>query len=131
MTSDADSGARLVSSALAAQGLLGIGVTIFALARYGRFAGQSVALGAAFAALHLYSVARSVRSAYGEEGVTPGARFFVVLRSLRFLSVLALAAFVLVVGLASGVGFLAGYALIVPAIALSPLLADASLGRKS
>ena len=131
MTNDADSGARIVTSALIAQGGLGIAVSIFALIRYGGFAGRSVALGSAFAALHLYSVARSVRSAYGGEGVTPGARFFVVLRSLRFLSVLALAALVLLVGLASGVGFLGGYALLVPAIAISPLLAKSSLGRKS
>lgn len=123
MTSDADSGEHIVASALVAQGALGIVVSIIVLVRYGRFAGQSVALGAAFAALHLYSVARSVRSAYGGEGVSPGARFFVVLRSLRFLSVLALAALVLVVGFASGVGFLAGYALLVPAVALSPVLA--------
>ncbi|MGH7281177.1 MAG: hypothetical protein ACRELY_06625, partial [Polyangiaceae bacterium] len=105
--------------------------SIFALFAYGRFAAQSVALGAAFAALHLYSVARSVRAAYGGDSVSPRARFFVVLRSLRFLSVLAAAALVLVVEWASGVGFLAGYALLVFAIALAPFLPNRDPGRNS
>ena len=122
MADEPDVSAKIVSRALVAQGVVGTAAAIFALIAYGRFAAQSVALGAAFAALHLYSVARSVRSTYGGEGVGARARFFVVLRSLRFLSVLAAAALVLMVGLASGVGFLGGYALLVLAIGIAPFL---------
>lgn len=116
----------LVRRAIAAEVVLGGLAAAFAWIRFGGFSGRSVALGSVFAALHLVSVSSSVRATYAG-GVSPAARFFVVLRSLRFLAILAAAAFVLVLELASALGFLAGYALLVPAIASAPF--TSKLGR--
>jgi len=110
------SGARILKRAFQAQALLGVLATLVTFAGYGRFSAQSVAFGALFAGAHLFTVMRSVHATYSGE-VSPAARFFVIFRSLRFMSVLAAAALVLVAGWASGLGFLFGYALLVPAIA--------------
>jgi hypothetical protein len=111
-----EAGARILRRAFQAQAVLGVLATLVIAFRYGAFAARSVFLGATFAAAHLFTVARSVRSMLGD-GLDGAARFFVIFRSLRFLSVLVAAALVLVAGWASPVGFLFGYALLVPAIA--------------
>jgi hypothetical protein len=115
-----EAGRRILKRAFATLAVLGVVATVVAFARGGRFSAQSVFLGAFFAAAHLFTVARSVEASFGssDNGV---ARFFVIFRSLRFLSVLVAAALVLVAGWASAVGFLFGYALLVLAIASAVL----------
>jgi hypothetical protein len=111
-----EAGARILKRAFQAQAALGVVATLTAFFRYGGFAAQSVFLGALFAAAHLFTVMRSVESSFGH-AVDGFARLFVVFRSLRFLSVIVAAALVLVAGWASPLGFLFGYALLVPSIA--------------
>lgn len=116
-----EAGARILKRAFVAQAVLGAVATIIAFVRGGRFSAQSVFLGAFFAAAHLYTVMKSVRGAFDGSAPQGIAQFFVILRSLRFLSVLVASALVLVAGWASPVGFLFGYALLVPAIASAVL----------
>jgi len=111
-----EAGARILKRAFQAQAVLGAIATVVTFFWFGRTSAQSVFLGAFFAAAHLFTVMRSVQATFG--GTLSGAApFFVVFRSLRFLSVLVAAALVLVAGWAAPVGFLFGYALLVPAIA--------------
>lgn len=121
MTSEPDeAGRRILKRAFVAQAALGLLASIVTLVGYGRFAAQSVFLGAFFATAHLFTVARSVHASFGS-GQTGFAPFFVIFRSLRFLSLLVASALVLVAGWAAPVGFLFGYALLVPAIASAVL----------
>jgi hypothetical protein len=116
-----EAGARILRRAFVTQAILGALATLVAFVRGGRFSAQSVFFGAFFAAAHLFTVMKSVRSTFG--GGTPSglARLFVIFRSLRFLSVLVAAALVLGAGWASPVAFLFGYALLIPAIASAVL----------
>ena len=110
-----EAGGRILKRAFQAQAVLGVIATLVTALHSGLHSAQSVLLGAFFAAAHLFTVMRSVQATFG--GALGGvARFFVIFRSLRFLSVLVAAALVLVAGWASPVGFLFGYALLVPAI---------------
>ncbi len=115
-----EAGRRMLKRAFAAHAGLGVVATVITFFGYGRFAAQSVFLGAGFAAAHLFTVARSVHASFGGEK-NAFAPFFIVFRSLRFLSVLVASALVLVAGWAGPVGFLFGYALLVPAIASAVL----------
>jgi hypothetical protein len=116
-----EAGARILKRAFQTQAVLGAVATLVAFARGGRFSAQSVFLGAFFGGAHLFTVMKSVRSTFDGEALGALAQLFVIFRSLRFLSVLVAAALVLVAGLASPVGFLFGYALLVPAIAIAVL----------
>ncbi len=114
-------GEQLLDRALIGIAVLGVGAAAVALLTKGTEAARSLALGAFFAAVHLWSVSKSVRSLI-DIASSPLARLFLLFRPIRFFLVLAAAALVLVAGLAAPLPFLLGYTLLVPAIVMAPFV---------
>ena len=112
-------GEKLLDRALLLLAAFGFAGALIALLTKGSEAARSIALGAFFAGVHLWTVSKSVRSLV-DIATSPLARLFLLFRPIRFFLVLAAAALVLIAGFAAPLPFLLGYVLLVPAIVIAP-----------